>query len=64
MTFSRSVESTARTVRRVTSSLKAACTTGPRRVSRLRRSVPLLRMNWRGSLMRHLTSQSMTRLFF
>ena len=27
-------------------------------------SVPLLRMNWRGSTMRHLTSQSITRLFF
>ena len=27
-------------------------------------STPLLRMNWRGSVMRHLTSQSITRLFF
>ena len=27
-------------------------------------STPLLRMNWRGSAMRHLTSQSMIRLFF
>ena len=56
--------STPLTVRRVTSSLKAACTTGARRVSRLRRSAPLLRMNWRGSVMRHLTIQSMSRLFF
>ena len=27
-------------------------------------SVPLLRMNWRGSLMRHLTSQSISSVFF
>ena len=27
-------------------------------------STPLLRMNWRGSVTRHLTSQSITRLFF
>ena len=27
-------------------------------------STPLLRMNWRGSLTRHFTSQSITRLFF
>ena len=64
MTFSRSVDSTAMTVRLVTSSLKAACTTGASRFSMLRMSAPLLRMNWRGSAMRHLMSQSMTRLFF
>jgi hypothetical protein len=58
------MDSTPPTVRLVTSSLNAACTTGDRRVSRLRMSVPLLRMNWRGSATRHLTSQSMTRLFF
>ena len=64
MTCSRSVASTPLTLRLVTSSLNAACTTGASRLSRLRMSVPLLRMNWRGSLMRHLTSQSMSRLFF
>ena len=48
----------------VTSSLKAAWTIGASRASRLRISTPLLRMNWRGSVMRHLHSQSITRRFF
>ena len=48
----------------VISSLNAACTTGASRFSRLRMSPPLLRMNWRGSAMRHLTSQSITSRFF
>ena len=64
ITFSRSVDSIARTVRLVTSSLNAACTIGLRRFSTLRMSTPLLRMNWRASVMCHFTSQSITRLFF
>ena len=64
ITLSRSVESTPPTVRLVTSSLNAAWTIGASRASRLRMSTPLLRMNWRGSVTRHFTSQSITRLFF
>ena len=63
MILSRSPESTARTSRFVISSLNAACTTGLSRFSTLRMSTPLLRMNWRGSTMRHLISQSTSRLF-
>ena len=43
-----------RTVRLVTSSLNAACTTATGGASRFLMSTPLLRMNWRGSVMRHL----------
>ena len=64
ITLSRSLESIVPTVRLVTSSLSAACTIGLSRTSALRRSTPVLRMNWRASVTRHLISQSITRLCF